>query len=398
MVTALALMIATHELVPFTVAILAVASTLEIAACLGHLLSLRAVPAIAADFAVWLLVYLMTSASGVPDGYQPTAPLTLIAVWVALVLTYVGSIGIRTFWLGRPIAVVDILQGTLAFMIAIFSAARSTMDLITPLLGAFFLVLAGGCYWGALSRFANQLYVRNHRASSTWAAILLIAGAFLLFPTTIQVLFLCLAAVAVTFVYTRTSKISVGLHATLFLAAGAVASPLPQYAMNALAGIVPAAPDWGVWAMAGSAMTCYLIGAQTPELIARRRALWIFPAALLGSAATAVAVAAIVWLALGRLELSASRLSVIRTVVICVVALSSGFISRRWRRSELGWVAYAAVALGTLKLLFEDLRFGNAASLVISLLFYGLVLIMLPRLTHRAPTDSFHAKGYSVSS
>jgi hypothetical protein len=28
---------------------------------------------------------------------------------------------------------------------------------------------------------------------------------------------------------------------------------------------------------------------------------------------------------------------------------------------ELGWAAYIAVAFGTLKLLFEDLRFGSAA-------------------------------------
>jgi hypothetical protein len=31
----------------------------------------------------------------------------------------------------------------------------------------------------------------------------------------------------------------------------------------------------------------------------------------------------------------------------------------------------------------EDLRFGNAASLVVSLLFYGLILILLPRVTKR---------------
>ena len=102
-----------------------------------------------------------------------------------------------------------------------------------------------------------------------------------------------------------------------------------------------------------------------------------------GFAAAALAVVAIVWLAAGRLELSASRLSVIRTIVNCALALSLGYLGARWKQVELGWVAYAAVAFGTLKLLFEDLRFGNAASLVVSLLFYGLILILLPRLTRR---------------
>ena len=40
-----------------------------------------------------------------------------------------------------------------------------------------------------------------------------------------------------------------------------------------------------------------------------------------------------------------------------------------------------------LKLVVEDLRFGNAATLMVSLLFYGLVLILLPRLTRFGRVD-----------
>ena len=70
--------------------------------------------------------------------------------------------------------------------------------------------------------------------------------------------------------------------------------------------------------------------------------------------------------------------------MICAIALALGFLGSLQKRAELAWLAYAAVALGTLKLLLEDLRFGNAASLVISLLFYGLILIVPPRVTkHR---------------
>jgi len=65
----------------------------------------------------------------------------------------------------------------------------------------------------------------------------------------------------------------------------------------------------------------------------------------------------------------------------CSVALILTFCGSRLKRPELLWVAYVAIAFGTLKLLFEDLRFGNAASLVASLLFYGLILILIPQLT-----------------
>jgi hypothetical protein len=75
---------------------------------------------------------------------------------------------------------------------------------------------------------------------------------------------------------------------------------------------------------------------------------------------------------------------VVRTIVNCALALVLAFLGSRWKHIELSWVAYAAVAFGTVKLIFEDLRFGNASSLVVSLLFYGLVLILLPRITRRS--------------
>src|ERR1039458_6310081 len=84
-----------------------------------------------------------------------------------------------------------------------------------------------------------------------------------------------------------------------------------------------------------------------------------------GNARLNLAIVAIVWLASGRVGLIASRLSVVRTVVTCLLALALSYLGSRSKRVELRWVAYAAVAFGALKLLFEDLRFGNAGSLVV---------------------------------
>jgi hypothetical protein len=61
------------------------------------------------------------------------------------------------------------------------------------------------------------------------------------------------------------------------------------------------------------------------------------------------------------------------------MALGLGHLASRWNRLELGWVAYGAIGLGALKLVGEDLRFGNAGTLMVSLLFYGLILILLPK-------------------
>jgi hypothetical protein len=381
--TALALIIATHELVPLTAALLAVALATEVAACLGHRLSLRAIPALAADFAVWLLVFVLASSEAVPEGYRPATPATIALLCLLLLAIYSASIGIRSFILRRELTTLEIAQGVLAFALASFGAMRATHDTIAPALGALFLLFAAVCYWGALSRFTDEAQTRNRRVCANWAAALLLGGSFLLFPPSLQIPFLCLAAVAAAALYGRLRKLSLGMHASFYLAAATAVSPLPTYAAGALTGTVPAAPDWRILVVALAAVLCYAIGSRIGEEQPTRRLLWAIPAAVVGFTTAAVAVAAIVWLAASRFELAASTLSVVRTIVNCVLALALAFLSSRWKRSELGWVAYSAVVFGTLKLLFEDLRFGNAASLVVSLLFYGLILILLPRLARR---------------
>jgi len=387
-VTALALIIETHQLVPLTAALLAVSLATEIAACLGHRLSLRAVPALASDFAVWLLVYLLASSETIPEGYPAVGSSTITVLCLVLLAIYGGSIGVRSFALRQRITFFEIGQGVIAFVLAAFGSMRATRGAAAPAFGTLFLLFAAVCYWGALSRFTEESQNRNRRVSATWAAALLLAGSFLLLRTNLLAPFLCLAGIAAAFVYTRTAKFSLGLHASFYLAAAAAVSPLPAYVRGALAGAVPAAPDWGVWIIAVSGALCYGIGARKIEDSHKRRLLWVVPAALVGFAGAALFVVAIVWLATGRLEVAASHLSVVRTIVNCALALGLGFLGARWQRVELGWVAYAAVAFGTLKLLFEDLRFGNAASLVVSLLFYGLILILLPRLMRRGQTES----------
>jgi hypothetical protein len=392
--TALALIIATRELVPLTAALLAIALVTELAAVLDHRLTLRPIPAIAADFAVWLVVYILASSDGVPEGYHASSASTLTLLCLSLLAIYGGSVAIRTFARRRQITAFEIGQGIIAFTLAFFGVMRATQSSAAPALGALALLLAAVCYWGAFSRFTGETFARNRCVSATYAAALLLAGSYLLLSPTLRVPFLSLAAVATAFLYARTGKLSLGMHASFYLAAAALASSLLSWIASALAGTVPAVPDAGVWILATSAALCYAFGSKKTQAAPAlpdhpsRRWLWVLPAALVGFATAALAIVGIVWIAATRFELTPSRLSVVRTIVNCALALSLGFLGSRWKHLELGWVAYAAVAFGTLKLLFEDLRFGNAASLVVSLLFYGLVLILLPRLMRRAPPEA----------
>jgi len=386
-ITALALIIATHDLVPLTAAMLAMAASAELAVCLEHRLSLRAVPAVAADFAVWLLVDLMTSAEGAPEGYYPASSLTIGLLCIALLAIYGGSVTVRAFVRHQPLSIFEIAQTALAFTLATFGIFRATQGSASWALGISFLLLSSAFYWGILSHFTHEEPARNRHICATWAVVLSLAGSLLVFTASLEVPFLCLAALLGTFVYFRTRMFSLGLHASVYLSAATLVSPLPAYVGNALAGSVPAAPGPNVWIVGVTALLCYFVGARALENRSRRRLLWVVPAVLAGFAGAAILVVAVSAVAAGRIELTPSRLSVIRTIVNCVLALALGFADFRWKRVELIWVACAAVAFGTLKLLLEDLRFGNAASLVVSLLAYGSVLVLLPRLTRRTTTE-----------
>ena len=387
--TALALIIATRDLVPFTVGLLAIALATEVVVDLGRRVTVRVVPAIAADFAVWLMVDLLASPEGAPAEYQPASATMITVLCLTLLAIYGGSIGLRSFGLRRRLTVFEIVQGVVAFVLATFGTLRASPGSASAL-GVFFLLVALACYWGALSRFVGDAHNRNRRVCATYAVGLLLAGSLLLFPESFQAPFLCLAAVTAAFLYVRTGKLSLGMHVSFYLLAAAILSGLLKLAGNALAGTVPSGLDAGTWIVAVSAALCYAVGLRAPTDQGadyqqadqwKPRLLWIVPCMLVACVAAALAVMLGVRLASASGVLDASRLSVARTLVTCSVALILGFGSSRLKRAELLWVAYLAIAFGTFKLLFEDLRFGNATSLVASLLFYGLILILIPRLT-----------------
>jgi len=290
--TALGLIFATRDLVALASALLAIGLASEVSACLGHRLTQRVLPALAADFAIWQLVDVMTSSKVVPEGYHATAAGTITALCLALLAIYGGSIGIRIFVRREAITYFDVGQGVLAFALATFGALRATGGAIAPVLGALFLVLAAVCYWGALSRFVDDGLRRNRRVSATWAAALLVAGSWLLLPSGLQLVFLCAAAVVAAFLYARTGKFSLGLHVSVYLAAATAVSPVLGYVVNTLAGSVGGGPPWSVWLVTVAAAVSYVVGAGHAEERTTRRLLWVVPALLVGFAAAALAVAA----------------------------------------------------------------------------------------------------------
>src|SRR5581483_6048841 len=260
-ITAIALIIATHELVPLTWALLAVALATETNACAGHVMTFRAIPAIVADFSVWLMLYVLAGES-VPEGYRPASAAMIILVCAMLPAIYGASVGLRAFFRRQAVTVFEIVQAAIAFTLAAFGVLRASHNSAGPALGAAFVVLAAICYWGTLSRFGDVPHTRNLRVFANAAAAFLLAASFLLIPEKAQVPFLCMIALLATGTYTRTGKLSLGLHASYYIAAAVAASPLPEYVANAVASNVPGAPAWQVWTVAMTAAICYGVGSH----------------------------------------------------------------------------------------------------------------------------------------
>jgi hypothetical protein len=69
------------------------------------------------------------------------------------------------------------------------------------------------------------------------------------------------------------------------------------------------------------------------------------------------------------------------------LALSAVLVAWRGRRSHFGnlaWMVYTILAMGAVKLVFEDISAGSSAALFLSLGLYGGALILAPRLLHGA--------------
>ena len=151
MITALALIIGTRDLVPFTVGLLAMALATEMVVCLGRPLSVRIIPGIAADFAGWLLVDLMTF----PEGVSILSPIgaTMIIAVCLVVVIYGGSIGLRTFGLRYRIMAFEIAQTAGAFGLQQSGAARHSR---AAAVGVFFLLLRSPVFGRSVAVLGNE--------------------------------------------------------------------------------------------------------------------------------------------------------------------------------------------------------------------------------------------------
>jgi hypothetical protein len=383
LVTGMALLASTHDLLAALVALLAIAAALEWLAFRDAWLGLRWGAALVLD-AVALLTIAVVARPQLPEGYAPLARGDAALALLALPALYVVSVAARTLRHGRPVTCFEAAQGTTAVLLGFGGAWRvlAAEGGSAPAPAVLAALLGLLCYAVAFAHAERRPgQGRNFYFYATAGGLLTLGGTLGLgLGAGLPLVWTGLGLVAVG-LGRRFRRATLRVHGALYLAAAALAAGLVAAGAAALAGLPPREPPRVAWAVvAGATLAWWILGgersatapagAQPPRLVL----------ALLTVLSLAAAARAAITATLGtRLAAAAAAETLAPTAVLVLLVLGLAWLAQRGMR-ELAWLVYPMLAVGALKLLLQDLRAGRPAMLVASLGLYGALLILVPRL------------------
>ena len=366
--TAGALLIATHDALPFTFAFLAIAAAVEVAACLNHWLSERWLTAAAADLAVLFTTWLVTNARGVPETYVPIPHSGVFAAQAALLAIYLASIIVRTLLRGFTVTVFEAAQCAVVFAIGVGGGLRFSI-----------LVCGAACYLVAfriLDRDGHR--GRNFYAYSSFGILLVVTGSRIVMSAEAASMLWAALAVAAAWAGSRFGRKTLEVHGAIYLLLAVAGSGALEQSIALLMSGAGAAShgEWPVWMSAGVAAVCYGLG-RSVRMIHAAVLAWLAPAIVAGGFT-------VLYHAAYGTEASHAYCATIRTAMIAAAALLAAWAGARWSKVEFSRLIYPLMALGAWRLVTIDLRQERTAALFLSLLFYGGALMVLPRISRPA--------------
>jgi hypothetical protein len=390
MATAGALLIATHDVLPFTFAFLAIAAAVEVCACLNHWLGERWLAAMTANLSVLLATWLVTNSHGLPEVYAPIPAAALFAAQIALLSIYLSSVIVRTLLRGLTFTNFETAQCALAFLVGVGGAlSLSAGDArITPALGSFALVCGAGCYaisFIVLERHGS--HGRNFYTYSTFGILLVVVGCRILSNDGAAGIILSLLALVCIGMGGLWSRLTLEVHGGIYLFLALALSGALRQAAGFLLGTAPwsGSAHAALWMGAGVTGACYLLAARSlPSLNTG----WVFRAFRL--ALVGVLVWEVVGLAAGGLTgiyhglfgvAAADPFCVtIRTGTVTCVAVILALVGSRPNFRDLARMVYPLMLLGAYRLIADDMHHDRKAALFLSLLLYGAALMAIPHL------------------
>ena len=381
---AIPLLIATHDVLPFVGVLLLTAAVTETASGRNRWLSIRPIVAIAADMAVWALIYIYASPDVDHSLYASLSPAILLAPCLLLLLIYGTSAALRTTLHRQRITLFEAAQAVIAFLLAAQAILHFGPAASPTVFGIFCLLLSPACYAAAFLCFDRLDDSRNYTVYATWSLALFLAGCFLCLQTLWLTSALGVAAIFATLIGARRSSLSLEFHGIIYLTAAAFASGLLYHATHALTGAFPQPPLRIAWIVAGATILCYAISGQVQFGKWKQKLFQTLAAILAVRAAATILISSLVWLTSHVITPGESHVAVIRTLAACALALTLAYFGPRWQRTELLWITYGTLALVAAKLLFEDLSQGRPEFIAASIFLYAITLIMVPQLARRS--------------
>jgi hypothetical protein len=380
---AMALLIATHDLLPFACMLLALAAAVELSACFEHWVKERWIVAVAADLAVLLMTFVITRPGGLPEGYAPLARGEVIAMQAALLAIYLAGMMARTLWRGFDVTLFEIVQCVVAFVIATAGSLRVAQgDAGAAAAVGLFSAAAGlACYTVSFTFLERSHRDRNFYTYGAFALALALFATALLLDGVARTAWLAALGGACLYAGERFERTTLKWHALIYLAAGAIDSGVVLHAARRFVS-AEAHPTAVLPTAAATVATAAAVAAFVGTL--RRGAPRLLTAALGALAAWNLA-----GLAAGVLVARCIRLAGIEycatvlTAILAALAIALALMQSRWNMAALAWPAYFIMGAATVKLLLQDLRQAHAFALVFSLLVYGGTLMALPRLLSR---------------
>jgi hypothetical protein len=333
-VTSVALMIRTGDLLPFVLAALAAACVVEACRMPGVI---RFGAAIAADCAIFLLIWIETRPEGLAPGYVAVNGPWIAACAIALPWIWLVS-AVRRGRLGG----LEIFQVAVALGLAIYGApARASGVLAAVLCGCALLAWHYGIQRGLMLAITTALCL---------------GAGFLLLPLSRAAVLWGVAGMAA-------APIEDGA-ALVLLAAAAVAGGGLTGVEAGFAASHPLPNGFGTPLIALAAAICYWLS--------RRPWARIFHVglAILGAGA---------WV-LSNGPVSADLLPTVRTLFLCIAAIGATLAGARTKRADLKWAGYGFLGLSAVKLLAVDFHTSRAEFLAVALVSFGVTLIVLPRI------------------
>jgi len=324
------------------------------------------------------------------DPVTAEGPRAALAVQVALLGLYLGSVGARTLLLGRKVVVFEVVQCAAAILVGLGGAV-----LVAARTGAgregFGLMSLGFALASYAVAFAFQGRLREIRANfhfyaSLGLAFMLAGTGLLLSGNGLPLSWAALAVVAGVLARRVRSRTLAG-HSAAYAVGASLASGLLVGSAEALFSLASVSwtpsPTCLAVLIAAAASAWLAGGLGAPALVAGRAPQLAVVAALaLGAAGAACAEI----LRLLPADAAAGTVATVRTAVLVAGALALAWLGRSPSRPEAGWLAYPTLAAAGIKVLFEDVPRGRPATLIVSFGLYGAALILVPRLRGRRPT------------